>query len=179
MKKAPYYNQQVKQCEPFNDWLILVGNTAKQAYYRNNEAGKGTHWQMIRDRYRLPIDYVPVILDSKTFQEIDRLQLAPAEQRSIKLFQVGKIPTLAKDKDDLKTRILMNLAKHNGRISAIEWLDEALQGENLYQDLERIKQGHDTVAEVLEQKKTDSNDDYEDYFNHLGDNGKVKTTSTI
>ena len=39
MKKAPYYNQQVKQCEPFNDWLILVGDTAKQAYYRNNEAG--------------------------------------------------------------------------------------------------------------------------------------------
>ncbi len=173
MKKAPYYNQQVKQCEPFNDWLILVGDTAKQAYYRNNEAGKGTHWQMIREHYGLPIDYVPVMLDGKTFQEIDRLQLAPAEQRSIKLFQVGKIPTLAKDKDDLKTRILMNLAKHNGRISSIEWLDEALQGENLYQDLERIKQGHDTVAEVLEQKKTDSSDDYEDYFNHLGDNGKV------
>ncbi len=151
MKKAPYYNQQVNQCEPFNDWLILVGNTTKQAYYRNNEAGKGTHWEMIRDYYRLPIDYVPVILDSKTFQEIDRLQLAPAEQRSIKLFQVGEIPTFTKDKDDLKTRILMNLAKHNGSISAIEWLDEALQGENLYQDLERIKQGNDTVAEVLGQ----------------------------
>lgn len=176
MKKAPYYNQQVKQCEPFNDWLILVGNTAKQAYYRNNEAGKGTHWQMIRDRYRLPIDYVPVILDDKTFQEIDRLQLAPAEQRSIKLFQVGKIPTLAKDKDDLKTRILMNLAKHNGSISAIEWLDEALQGENLYQDLERIKQGNDTVAEVLE-KATKSEEqrkaEFAKLFDTMGDNEKI------
>lgn len=175
MKKAPYYNQQVNQCEPFNDWLILVGNTAKQAYYRNNEAGKGTHWQMIRDRYRLPIDYVPVILDSNTFQEIDRLQLAPAEQRSIKFFQVGKIPTLAKDKDDLKTRILMNLAKHNGSISAIEWLDEALQGENLYQDLKRIKQGHDTVAEVLEQRLVQTVDDTEQQKNYIEkrtENGK-------
>ncbi|MCK3656575.1 hypothetical protein A4G19_12760 [Pasteurellaceae bacterium Macca] len=57
-----------------------------------------------------------------------------------------------KDKDDLRTRLLMNLAKHNPKIVAIEWVDNAMQGKNIYPELVSIRNKQFTVAEVLEKK---------------------------
>lgn len=156
MKKAPHFDKQATQADAFNDWFILVGTGANGAYYRNKEAGKGEHWQLIRQSYGLAMDYQPVILSSKMFDKIDRLRLAPEAQRSLKIFQVGEIPTMTIGKDggggidDLKTRILMNVAKNNPHISAIEWLDEGLTGTNLFQLLTQIKEGKDTLAETLQ-----------------------------
>lgn len=152
LKKAPHFDKQVAQTTPFNDWLVLVGEKAHFAYYDKKEAGKADEWQFIRDSFHYPLDRHPVILDSKSFDEIDRLLLAPNEQTSIKFFQVGNIPTLAKDREDLKVRIMMNLAKNNAKAVAVEWLDSALQGENLADEIAKIRQGSHTVAEILSQK---------------------------
>lgn len=158
MKKAPHFDKQAAQADVFNDWFILVGTGANGAFYRNKEAGKGEHWQLIRQSYGLAMDYQPVILSSKTFDQIDRLRLAPEAQRSLKIFQVGEIPTIGIGKDggmdDLKTRILMNVAKNNPHISAIEWLDEGLTGENLFQLLTQIKEGKDTLGAVLQTQQS-------------------------
>lgn len=151
-KLAPYFKAQSKQCERLSDWLILVGEGAYYAYFdRKKQAGKGEQWQLIRDAYQFSTDRQPVILDSKSFAEIDRLLLAPTEQAFIKIFQVGEIPTLSEG-NDLKSRILLNLSKHNPNVKAVEWLDVSLQSENLTPHLERIRSGESVVAEVLQKK---------------------------
>lgn len=88
--------------------------------------------------------------------EIDRLQLAPADQMAIKIFQVGKIPTLAQDGDDFKTRLMMNLAANNPKAVAVEWLDNALQGENLYDQIQRIRDGKHATAEILAERSAEN-----------------------
>ena len=156
LKKAPHFDKQSEQVTPFNDWLVLVGEKAHFAYYDKKEAGKATEWGFIRDTYKFPLNRHPVILDSKSFDEIDRLQIAPFEQTSIKFFQVGNIPTLAQNKDDLKVRIMMNLAKNNPKAVAVEWLDAALQGENLSDEITKIRQGSHAVAEILQQQSDET-----------------------
>ncbi|MWQ82387.1 D5 N like family protein [Glaesserella parasuis] len=151
-KLAPYFKAQSKQCDRLSDWLILVGEGAYYAYFdRKKQAGKGEQWQLIRDAYQFSTDRQPVILDSKSFTEIDRLLLAPTEQAFIKIFQVGEIPTLSEG-NDLKSRILLNLSKHNPNVKTVEWLDVSLQSENLTPHLERIRSGESVVAEVLQKK---------------------------
>lgn len=152
LKKAPHFDKQAGQVNAFNDWIVLVGEKAHYAYYggeKGKEAGKAVEWEFIRDAYRYPLDRHPVILDSKSFDEIDRLRLAPKDQTSIKFFQVGNVPTLAKDKNDLKTRIMMNLAANNAKAVAVEWLGAALEGENLYDEIQRIKAGNHAIAEIV------------------------------
>ncbi|MCK3656146.1 hypothetical protein A4G19_10440 [Pasteurellaceae bacterium Macca] len=153
--KSPYFDKQASHCNGFNDWVILVGDKARFAYFKNGKeetAGQAEEWRLFQLAYRIPNERYPVILDSKQFNQIDRLHLAPEEQTSIKIFQVGEIPTMHKDKDDLRTRLLMNLAKHNPKIVAIEWVDNAMQGKNIYPELVSIRNKQFTVAEVLEKK---------------------------
>ncbi|MCT8759986.1 D5 N like family protein [Glaesserella parasuis] len=151
-KLAPYFKAQSKQCNRLSDWLILVGEGAYYAYFdRKKQAGKGEQWQLIRDAYKFSTDRQPVILDSKSFAEIDSLFLAPTEQAFIKIFQVGEIPTLSEG-NDLKNRILLNLSKHNPNVKTVEWLDVALQSENLTPHLERIRSGESVVEEILQKK---------------------------
>lgn len=150
------YSEQAKQVEPFGDWLILVGENAYKAYYGRptdtapNGAGMGEQWQLIRTAYRLPPDRTPCLLDVADLPKLANLRLAPAEQRFIKLFKVGEIPTLANGGDDFQTRILMNLAANNPHIQAVEWLDEGMTSEDLTGYFNRIKQGDSAVAETLQ-----------------------------
>lgn len=157
-KLAPYFKAQSKQCNHLSDWLVLVGEGAYYAYFdRKKQAGKGEQWQLIRDAYKFSTDRQPVILDSKSFAEIDRLLLAPTEQAFIKIFQVGEIPTLSEG-NDLKTRILLNLSKHNPNVKTVEWLDAALQSENLTPYIERIRQGEAMAESVADVPKLKEND---------------------
>lgn len=59
LKKAPHFDKQAAQVNPFNDWLILVGENAHYAYYDGKQAGKAQEWQLIRDAYRLPLTATP------------------------------------------------------------------------------------------------------------------------
>ena len=158
MDKIRFYDDQLAKTSVFNDWIILAGQDAHKAYYRWNnamsrsEAGKGERWALIRDSFRLGNDMIPCLLDSKDLGQLDRLLLAPAAQRFIKIFQVGERPTLAKDKDDFRTRVLMNLAEHCPNLTAVEWLDEGFNMENLTSEYQRIKNGQHATAELLEQR---------------------------
>lgn len=151
-----FYHDQAKQVEPFGDWLILVGENAYQAYYGNktdyapNGAGTGEQWRLIRTAYGLPLDRIPCILDAKELPRMAELRIAPAEQRFIKIFKVGEIPTLANAGDDFQTRLLMSLAANNPHIQAVEWLDEGLTAEDLTPYFKRIQQGESAVAETLQ-----------------------------
>lgn len=156
LKKAPHFDKQAGQVTPFNDWLVLVGEKAHFAYYKDKEPGKATEWEFIRDSFKYPLDRHPVIIDSKNIAEIDRLLIAPENQTSIKFFQVGAVQTLAKDKDDFKHRIMMNLATNNPKALAVEWLDAALQGENLFEQIQQIRDKKDTVAEILQQQSDEA-----------------------
>lgn len=152
-----FYHDQAKQVEPFGDWLILAGENAYQAYYGNktenapNGAGTGEMWRLIRTAYGLPLDRTPCLLDTKELPRMADLRLAPEEQRFIKIFKVGEIPTLAHGGDDFQTRLLMNLAENNPNIQAVEWLDEGLTSEDLTGYFKRIKEGKSAVAEALQE----------------------------
>ncbi|RKR77135.1 DNA primase family protein [Otariodibacter oris] len=149
---APNFKKQAKQVDVFTDWIVLVGDGAMGAYYHNKKAGEGVQWGMIRDTYKLSLDRVPVIIDSKSFDQIENLKIAPEDQKFIKIIQVGDIPTLAKDCNCLKTRILMNLAQNMKSLSVVEWLDNVLQGENVLPEIEKIKNGQSAIAELMQQK---------------------------
>lgn len=174
-KQAPYFKAQSKQCDRLSDWLVLVGEDAYYAYFDSKkQAGRGEQWKLIRDAYKFSHDRQPVILDNRNFAEIDRLLIAPPEQAFIKIFQVGEIPTFSEG-NDLKNRILLNLSKHNTNVKTVEWLDAALQSENLTPHLERIRSGESVVAEVVdavtseEQRKSE----FTKLFDTLGDNEKL------
>ena len=165
MNKIRFYDDQLAKANAFNDWIILAGQDAHKAYYRWNstmsrsEAGKGERWALIRDSFKLGNDVIPCLLDSKDLSQLDRLLLAPTAQRFIKIFQVGELPTLAKDKDDFRTRVLMNLAEHCPNLTAVEWLDEGFNTENLTSEYQRIKNGQHATAELLEQRTLNPEDD--------------------
>lgn len=157
-----YYSEQASQIEAFGDWLILAGKDAYKAYFGNksefspNGAGTGEQWQLIRTAYRLPLNRQPCLLDTADLPKLANLRLAPEQQRFIKIFQVGEIPTLSQtneqgERDDFKTRILMNLAANNPHIQAVEWVDQGMTTENLTPVLERIKQGQDITAQILQE----------------------------
>lgn len=130
-KLAPYFKAQSKQCDRLSDWLILVGEGAYYAYFdRKKQAGKGEQWQLIRDAYQFSTDRQPVILDSKSFAEIDRLFLAPTEQAFIKIFQVGENLQSFKQafpdalRDSGQTEKLIEIGVKNGyTLLNIHWKD--------------------------------------------------------
>lgn len=156
MKKAPFYRFQEEKTDFFSDWFVLVGNGANAAYYRNNEAGKGEHWQLIRQAYGLQQDHKPVMLNDKSLNEIDRLQLAPEKQRAIKFFQCGALPKGLSN--ETQTKLLINLAQNCPDLSVVSWTDEGLNETNLTPLFQRIKQGKDSVANSLKAKQKHAKD---------------------
>ncbi|MCK3656574.1 hypothetical protein A4G19_12755 [Pasteurellaceae bacterium Macca] len=73
--------------------MILVGDKARFAYFKNGKeetAGQAEEWRLFQLAYRIPNERYPVILDSKQFNQIDRLHLAPKSRQASKSFKWGK-----------------------------------------------------------------------------------------
>lgn len=180
------YNKQAERTNPFNDWVILAGKEAYKAYYGEksdanpNGAGNGDLWQFIQIKYSLPSETTPCLLDASELPNIVGLRLAPEEQRFIKVFEVGEIPTITNGGDDFQTRVLMNLAENNPNIQTLVWVDKNHSETNLTDELNRIKEGKSDMVEILNKiapnrplADEDNNAGFTALFREMGDNEKL------
>ncbi|NBI13745.1 DUF927 domain-containing protein [[Haemophilus] felis] len=96
LKKAPHLEQQ--QASPFDDWLILAGGGAWQAWGTgtdrkgNSRKGQGEEWLLLCQVISAEPTNKPVILSSEALEEVADLKIAPPTQRFIKIVQFGELP---------------------------------------------------------------------------------------
>ena len=145
LKNAPYLAEQRKDGA---ELLILIGSQAWQAWGQGN----ATEWQLLAQAIQTDPAQKPVILGGAQLAEIDRLQLAEAEDRTaVRLFQFGAFSHV-----EQLPQIVANLAK-NTQVSTLTLCDSLghLQKDGDLSDwLKRTReQGADSVAELVAQSQ--------------------------
>ncbi|TCP95326.1 putative DNA primase/helicase [Cricetibacter osteomyelitidis] len=141
LKNAPHFKAQAEKVSNFSDWFIFVGDEAFQGYDKSN----GTDYLNLMDHvFKIPNNKrtPPVILGNKQLTELQGLQIAPTEQRYIKLFQIGALS------ESQKTAICLNLAQYTA-VTKCELYDRTGGFiESLGDYIERVRTG-DTAAEIV------------------------------
>lgn len=145
LKNAPYLAEQRKDGA---ELLILVGSQAWQAWGQGN----ATEWQLLEQAIQTDPAQKPVILGGAQLAEIDRLQLAEAEDRTaVRLFQFGVFSHI-----EQLPQIVANLAKNTQvqTLTICDNLGQLQENGNLSDWLKRTReQGADSVAELVTKTK--------------------------
>ncbi|QHB17828.1 DNA primase family protein [Mannheimia pernigra] len=145
--KAPFVDKQPKG-KPYEAYIIAGTN-----------AWDKTKQQTVLEWTKAESGYQPIILSSKQLQKIDRLKLA-VEVGKVSIFRAGKLTEAE------KSAICQNLAKYS-TAETVAFYDEALQlEENASGYISRLRAESGGGMEEIEE-------DFEERFNTLGDNGKV------
>ena len=175
---APHLREQPN--EPYSDLIILAGAQAWSAW----DKGKGIEWLNLCDhmlKVRPSEQAKPIILNGEQLGNIAKVKIAPAEQRSIKIYQCGELT------EAQKTGICANLAT-NSRAENVHLLDintgELLENFSGY--IERTRQG-DSVAEIVtqsaqngtQQQKTDNLSPYIERRTENGKKGLYRITPKL